>query len=241
MKHKYFFILPVIILIGAVLFGAGWFLMGADPDNRSGKLELDSFANIDLSVMSGDVTITEGDGYAVEYRLHGREKVKRAEVVNNTLYFDTGFDMQWKPGTGDWFVMITVPAGTEFESVRLKTTAGDIDFANYNFQNGTFETTAGDVEISGVLCDTLNVHTVSDDITLTACTVAQKAELETVSGDIEVEAPFSSIQAKSVGGISFNGADQGRRFSIGQGTPELEASSVSGDIEIVTADSPLNT
>lgn len=236
MKHKYLLYFVVAVVSGALLYTAGWLLMGSQNNSsaNSGKLELDPFQSIELSVMSGDVTIAEGDAYSVEYRLHGREKVKRAEVVNNTLYFDTGFDMRWRPASGHWSVLVTVPKGTNFESVNIKSTAGDIQFSGHSFQNGTFITTSGDVTVSDVDCKNLSINTVSHDISLVNSRISEEAALETVSGKIKVDAPFSRIQAKSVGNIQYNGQDQGSKFSIDQGNPSLTAKSVSGKIIIVT-------
>ncbi len=237
MKCKYLLFFLAAIASGVILCGAGWLLMGfhnSGNGSNSGELELDPFQNIELSVISGDVTIAEGDTYSVEYRMHGREKVKKAEVVNDTLYFDTGFDMSWKPTSGRWYVLVTVPKGTEFESVNLKSTAGDICFSGFSFENGEFDTTSGDVTVSEVDCKTISIHTVSHDISLVNSTISDEATLETVSGNIEVDAPFNKIQAKSVGNIQYNGQDQGRKFSIDQGHPDLMVKSVSGEITIDT-------
>lgn len=239
MKRKYLLLSFVSIVSGLILFGSGWLLMGSHNSSsgnssNSSKMELAPFQNLEISVMSADVTITEGDTYSVEYRLHGREKVERLEVVNDTLYFDTGFDLFWKPTGGHWSVRITVPEGTEFETVSLKSTSGDIHFSGYSFENGIFNTTSGDVTVSEVDCKTLSINTVSHDISLANSTVSDEAALETVSGNISVDAPFGTIQAKSVGNIKYNGADQGGKFSIDQGHPDLIAKSVSGKIIINT-------
>ena len=234
MNRKYLMIF-ILVLIGIILFGINWLRVGNGKGSQNGKLELEPFRNIDLRVMSGDVTVIEGESYELEYQLHGREKVKKAEVSGDTLYFDTGFDRKWKPGKGSWSVVITVPAGSSFDSVSLKSTAGDLRFSGYDFREGEFETTAGDIELSELTCDTLSANTVSHDISLTDSRISESAELETVSGKIcSKGTPFGSVQAKSVGKILFNGEKQGREFHIEQGTPELEAASVSGRIVVET-------
>lgn len=234
MKHKLLLIVGIAVLCGVLLFGMGWFMLDRSEGQASADKDLEPFCNIQLSVMSGDVTIEKGDSFAISYHLHGREKVKQLEVKNDTLYFDTGFDPLWKPSSGNWSVVITVPEGTEFDSLSLKSTAGDITFSSYNFQNGSFETTSGDIQISEVVCGTLRAKSVSHDISLTAAQIEEKAELETVSGDIRAEGNFEGIEAKSVGKIKLNGADQARKLSLGQDKPMLIAESVSGSIHIDT-------
>lgn len=235
MKRNYLLILIITIVSGAIIFGTGWMLAGGSHSSRNNdQLELKPFKNIELSVMSGDVTIVEGDKYSIEYKLHGREKVETLEVKNDTLYFDTGFDTRWKPASGQWSVLVTVPKGTNFESVNIKSTAGDISFSGYSFENGSFITTSGDVNISDVDCKTIYINTVSHDISLLNSTITEKADLDTVSGSIKVDAPFNTIQAKSVGNIKYNGQSQGGKFSIAQGNPALTAKSVSGEIIIDT-------
>lgn len=234
MKHKVLLIVGSAVLCGVLLFGLGWLMLDRSEGQTSTDHILEPFHNIQLSVMSGDVTVEKGDSFAISYHLHGREKITQLEVKNDTLYFDTGFDPLWKPSSGNWTVVITVPEGTEFDDLSLKSTAGEIALSSYNFQNGSFKTTSGDIQLSEVVCGTLHAKSVSHDITLTAAEIEEKAELETVSGDIRVEGTFEGIEAKSVGKIKLNGADQGRKLSLGQDKPMLIAASVSGSIHIDT-------
>ncbi len=234
MKRKLLLIFGIAVRSGMLLFGLGWLMLDKSEVRSSADKELKPFSNIQLSVLSGDVTIEKGDSFSISYNLHGREKVKQVEVKNDTLYFDTGFDSRWKPSSGHWTVVITVPEGTEFDSLYLKTVSGDITLLSYNFKDGYFDTTSGSVQISNVNCDTLRAKSVSDDISLTDAQVTEKAELETVSGDINVEANFEGIEAKSVGMITLNGNDQGRKLSLGHDNPMLTAKSVSGYINIDT-------
>ena len=234
MKHKLALIVISAVLLGAVLLGLGWFLLADNAREQSAAQTLEPFHNISLSVMSGSVSVEPGDSFSISYRLHGREKVTQLEVRNDTLYFDTGFNLGWTPGGGDWQVVITVPEGTVFDSVRLHSTAGSIRFGGYPFRSGSFQTTSGDIFLSDITCDSLRAKSVSHEIQLTAARITQSALLETVSGKISASGAFPSIDARSVGKIQLNGADQGRRLRLGQGQPLLTAQSVSGSIRINT-------
>lgn len=234
MKRKLSLIVGMTVLCGMFLLGMGWLLRDRSGGQSHTDKILEPFHSIQLSVMSADVTVEKGDKFAISYHLHGREKIVQLEVKNDTLYFDTGFDPLWKPSSGNWSVVITVPDGTEFDSLSLKSTAGEITLDAYRFQNGSFKTTSGDIQLSDIICDSIYAKSVSHDISLTAAQIGEKAELETVSGDIQAEGNFAGIEAKSIGNIKLNGADQGSKLSLGQDHPKLIANSVSGSVHIST-------
>ena len=234
MKSKLLYIFGGLFVLGGVLFGVGSLLPGTAPAEAdlASLSKLEPFTSIRLDVKSADVSILYGESYSIGYNLHGREPVKTLEVQNGTLIFDTGFSHRWMGGDGDWSVTIIVPEGTVFDTVELESTAGDIRLNNLTAADLTVKTTSGEIELEAITCDNLTAKSVSDDIELENSQIALSAKLDTVSGDIFAEGRFGAVWAKSIGGVKLNGADQGRKLSIGTGTPALSAESVSGEIEI---------
>ena len=183
--------------------------------------EIPAFENIDIRVMSGDVTIEIGEEYSLGYYLHGREKVKRFEVVDNTLYFDTGFDTKYKAEYGDWKVVVTVPATAVLKDVNIKTAAGDIVISDKVFSEGSFETVSGVIELSGITAKELDMKAVSDEIEVKDSRI-NEIEAETVSGEIKINGEFEEVEMKSVSGdISVSG-----KLTV------ADIENVSGDVDI---------
>ena len=235
MKSKLVYILIGALVLGGILFGVGMLLPGNTPSTAgvASRNALEPFTSIDLSVKSADVSIVYGDDYAVSYDLHGREPVETLEVRNGTLMFDTGFSARWKPTSGDWSVVVTVPAGTTFDSVSLHTTAGDIELRDLTAADLDLKSTSGDIELENVTAETLIAETVSDDIELDGCVLTDSAHLKSVSGDISANGDFGVVKAESIGGVTLNGASQGRKMAIGKGSPTLTAESISGEINLI--------
>ena len=234
MKSKPFIILGILFAAGAVLFGLGLLFTPASSA-ASGRQALSPFHSVRLSVKAADVTIVTGSEFAISYDLHSREPLTELEVRDGVLHFDTGYSRRWARGGGDRSVVITVPEGTIFDALELKTVSGDIQLSGHTVSTAVLESTSGDIELDGIVCGQLTAKTVSDDIELKNSTIGVSAQLNTVSGDITAEAPFKAASAKSVGGgVELNGAEQGRRMSVGQGQPSLNAESVSGEVSVYT-------
>ena len=130
MHKKILKIILSLLIIGIILMAINYFLFFDEEKQTSGTINLSSFANLQVDVLSADVEIIEGEEFTLSYTLHGREKIRNAEVVGDTLFFTTGFDFKWKPTKGDWKVTITIPKDTILEKVDIKTVAGDIMMAN---------------------------------------------------------------------------------------------------------------
>ena len=239
MKYKGFIIFAVLVCTVVALLGVGALFRGGldapASSKNSGEQTLDAFESIDIDVKSADIILEEGEQFAITYRLHDQEKIKRLEVEDGTLHFDTSIDFKWKPTYDKWSITLTIPKGAPLHTLKLETVAGEIEIADRSFQQGYFETTAGEIVAKGLHCEKLTLKTVSEDVHLVNSEVIQEVDIQTVSGAIEALVPVSTIHAESVGAIYLNGEAQGRRLFLEGEGPTLRAKSVSGTIEINNA------
>ena len=94
------------------------------------------------------------------------------------------------------------------------------------------EAIAKDITITDSCIQELEAENVSGGIIVSG--TFNETDLSTVSGDITVTAPAESIEAESIGGITLNGADQGKKIELPGSAPELDLESTSGKIAITT-------
>ena len=169
--------------------------------------------------------------------------------------------------------------GLELAEIDVETVSGDVDLTSCYARTAEVETASGDVDVSGLYADELDVSTVSGDvygdvccgdieassasgrITLYANDFAEKVGLETVSGDIYLNAMGSgavrAIHAETASGYvsiglpyeagftldftsvsgslnntSFNMVGQDGKMIYNGGGCEIEVETISGDLEI---------
>lgn len=103
----------VMVLAGAVLFGAGFAFGGRSGFyiNKTGihsansgreiytytqeKTKIDSFHKMKVSVSYGDILVEPSDGYYLEYQLSGNKREPVWEVQNDTLTFKDADIYSW--------------------------------------------------------------------------------------------------------------------------------------------------
>ena len=232
MHKKILKIILSLLIIGIILVAINYFLFFDEEKQTSGTINLSSFANLQVDVLSADVEIIEGEEFTLSYTLHGREKIRNAEVVGDTLFFTTGFDFKWKPTKGDWKVTITIPKDTILEKVDIKTVAGDIMMANRDCNSIYAKSIAGEIELNHINCNDMTLDTVAEDIEIKDCVVSELVRAKSIAGKIETRLSAESIYAESFGGIKYQGLKQGNRFELKGMFPGLELRSVSGKIVI---------
>ncbi len=211
------------------------------------KNELEEFHSIKINAMSPDIRVTEGEDYSVEYRLHDREHIEKLEVENGVLIFETGFNLDFDIDYSNFHINVTIPKGTELQTLELTSVDGDI-FTDVNVvKNASLITTAGEVEINGTQINELQAKSTSENIYLNGTfenidahstagdlTIISEnfiGELTTVSGNIEIETNQEALTASSFGEVRYNGDNKGYRYESGNNTL-LTVQSVSGKIII---------
>ena len=228
MIKKIIAILSVVLILGSVLFGIGYFLSNNDSDSveQSPKteLELDEFNSIEIKVKAADIKIQEGDTFSISYKLHDRERVKQAEVLDGTLYFITEFDMNWKVDFDDWNICITLPKGRTLEDLSLSTIDGDIEFDGRTIDIANLKSTSGNIKLTNIIAEQVNCEVTSGEISITESQVTEATGIGTAT-DIYFDGSFESANINTVSGSCKLNSDTIKNISI---------ESVSGDIETIT-------
>lgn len=191
----------------------------------SGEMKLTEFKNIQLSTLSPDIRIERGEDWGIRYTLHNKEKVTRAEVKDDTLYFSSTFKLTPTVDLKDCELVIIIPVGQELQDVSLATAAGTIELFNLNCRYLDLESVSGDVKLDHVVSKTLEAESTSGHVTATACT-ADKAEAESTSGSVKLDGTYQTADLSSVSGSCELYAQIGK---------EAEIETVSGNI---TAQAP---
>lgn len=228
MMKKIIVILSVVLILGSVLFGIGYFLSNNDSDSveQSPKteLELDEFNSIEIKVKAADIKIQEGDTFSISYKLHDRERVKQAEVLDGTLYFITEFDMNWKVDFDDWNICITLPKGRTLEDLSLSTIDGDIEFDGRTIDIANLKSTSGNIKLTNIIAEQVNCEVTSGEISITESQVTETTGIGTAT-DIYFDGSFENANINTVSGSCKLNSDTIKNISI---------ESVSGDIETIT-------
>ncbi len=251
----------LLIIVGIGIVGSGLFVAGAVLDgnpfvrlsfgghyeeNEAELTDLDSFDRIELSTIAGEVNLSYGDEFSVEYKLSSQEKIERVEVDNGTLYFEVndnvfspdniGIGVNFNIAETGGYINITVPKGTEFTSINCSNVSGDMEIFGTIEELG-LNTVSGELEVGDAESsfDTVVLNSVSGDCMLEG-TLAKEAEMNTVSGDIELELQGNSvsIKANTFGDVSVNGDEKSATYQSDEGDTQLNLNSVSGDISIKT-------
>ncbi len=164
----------ILLIIG--LANGGKLLFNIDYRNKkvetakdlkivTGEETVDSFSSIDLDVHAAEVRIVEGGGYNVKYAMYEGD-IPRISVEDNKLTIKTindgegyvSFDLLGfaKQEEKTPYIEITVPAGTEFDDVRMKTNAGDINLDGYVIDALDIEANAGSIDLKNMTIDSFD-------------------------------------------------------------------------------------
>lgn len=228
MIKKIIVILSVVWILGSVLFGIGYFLSNNDSgsveQSLKTELNLGEFNSIEVKVKAADIKIQEGDTFSISYTLHDRERVKQAEVVDGTLYFVTGFDINWKVDFDDWNICITLPKGRTLEDLSLSTIDGDIEFDGRTIDIANLKSTSGNIKLTNIIAEQVNCEVTSGEISITESQVTEATGVGKAT-DIYFDGSFENVTINTVSGSCKLNSDTIKDISI---------RSVSGNIETTT-------
>ncbi len=116
------------------------------------------------------------------------------------------------------------------DKLKASTLSEDITITDSQIGQLTADSKSDDINVTGTF-DTVDLYSISGDCELGG-TVTTRAELETVSGDIELVAQTGTINAQTHGEIEHNDHPFHNELTTGNGDPVYQLKSVSGDIEI---------
>ena len=226
-------------LAGLVFLGVGHLLDPApaytallSPDQSvdvSDSIPVSPFTDIHVELLAADIRVETGSGYAMLYTLSDEETVVRADVIDDTFYFETQLDTPWHrfhPSAGNNLVL-TVPADAPLDEITLSTKSGTITASDLTFGEGEFSTKSGEILLDRLTCDELELDAVSDEISLVGSSVGSLSA-KSVSGDVTADGSFRDVELETTSG------DVRLTGSV---SAACEAETVSGDMEI-TASAP---
>ena len=168
----------------------------SDP---SGELKLKKFKNIRISVLSPNIRVERGEDWSVRYTLHKKEQITRAQVVDDTFYFSSGFKLSPGMELKDYELVVTIPADAQLEDVELSTAAGTVTLADLTLEELDVESVSGDVNLENLVSQSIDAESVSGNVTLLNCT-AKEAEGDSTSGSVRLEGTFDDVEMSSVSG-----------------------------------------
>ncbi len=183
---------------------------------------LDSFDSIKIDVLAADISVIPGEEWSVSYHLSDKEPLTRFGVEQGTLYIETTFDPHERFQHRDWFITVTVPAGTSLEDVELDTISGNVEIRGFSCDSASLSSTSGTVEAQDIRAEDLKMHSTSEKITVGKA-ICDDFEAETVSSDVYAEGEFGEMDISTVSGDT---------EVIGSVSSEGALESVSGDITL---------
>ena len=179
---------------------------GADPRPGECEMALDAFTGIDLSVITPDVVLQEGDAFAVRYRLPEGERLECAEVVDGVFRFRTAKTRTVLFSLGGGEVILTVPRGTRLQQAEFQVISGDLRLSGLFCGKTVASTVSGDITLCGGTPGQLSARTTSGNLLLREV-IASSVHFGTVSGDVRLEdcrAPIADFSSTS-GDLSLSG------------------------------------
>lgn len=161
---------------------------------------LNEFKSIQIDVLAADIQVIAGEDWGVSYNLSEKEPLIRCGVEGDTLYVETEFDpKKYFERSDEWFVTVTVPAGSELDELELKTLSGNVNAEGFSCDTCQMSSVSGDLNAKSVDAGTIYIRSTSGDVTAQALS-SVKVETETVSGETTVDGTLGELTADSVSG-----------------------------------------
>lgn len=251
-KRSLCLILIAAVALAVIAFGAGQYLGAghlshdSDEDNfafpwtkahqTTVRKKLDAFDRADIHLDNTDITLQDGDGFAMVYR-GPKGTCPTLTVTDGKLTAKAA-----KTAVGahqDAELTLTIPRGrAELKTLTLAADNGDITVEPaQTFRTLTLESQNGDIDIDACDGTTLKATTSNGDIDLES-TAFTTAELTADNGDISA-APADSLARYTISAKTDTGdIDIGEReynagtIRVGSGDKTITAHTNTGDIDI---------
>lgn len=194
--------------------------------------KMEPFQSMKVEVTALDIHVEIGSAYRLRYRLPSDEVLKRAEVQNGVLCFET----DWKENPVHVFGgnRSVNSNGELFITIPDPNLSGEL----------AFSTVSGDVLLPELSCSSLSVDTVSGDVEMPGC-VSGAAGISSTSGNVQFSGDCEHFEGELVSGnLTFTGkADKVKVDNISGNVmvtgvcEQIQADTISGDI-MAAADDP---
>lgn len=238
MKKNILIIVLGVITLACIFYGTyrnlfrgriRWFddegnlIMSSEDSNKplgkeSFSEELKDFSKIKIDVTIASIGIKEGSSFRIE-ATYNRENLKpEFEIKGDTLEI---FQNKKRSSVGDnsCRVIVTVPAGTYFDSVRINSNVGDIEFAGIKGKDLSTDVNVGEITGREIDFEDINFNSNVGEINL------RLADGNIDDYDIELSADVGSV---SVAGRSYKKSYN----SIGKGGRRIRIDTNVGEIKV---------
>ncbi len=229
----------IITIIGFVAGGMQGVVFGSDgiklaSEDSNTKTLNESFVkikSIDADLDLRDIILKEGTGFKVESK--GVGKNFRVDDNNGHITLSenstTGFTLNlfgfWESHQYSDLV-ITYPAGTNFEDIKISSDSGTLTIADLNAKNIDLDSDLGDVELKNVIASRLSVKIDSGTLDL------DQAKTDTFN----FELGLGDLDAKNLTGKTVKGKlDSGSADIEGTITGPVEIYNDLGDVDMTLA------
>ena len=223
--------------------------------DQTEDIELDGTNSININFVSTDVEIIQEERTDVEARFHGSLKTNyesrvsqlktskvgdriNIEVERPDEYFNIGFhfyDVNTK-------LDVRIPSDYANE-IKINGVSGNVESSNLNLKALECGMISGDVKLSRSTIDRFNCASVSGDLDIGFSQQTPDIEVETISGDVEVEIPeetgfrldWSTVSGDIQNDFPIIISSSSRNSLIGTfGDPmsEITVQTVSGDLKL---------
>ena len=200
--------------------------------NYEDTIDADDVENVIVDVSIGDVNVKTTDDDTITYVIHNLNDLSLFDIVSEVDGDEYRFEMTPRGDVtinGNLSIDIKIPE-KEFDTLRFKTTSGDLRVSGVECEELYVETSSGDIIVKGD-AETLYAKSSSGDID--SKTSSETIEINSTSGDISVTAPADDVNVSSTSGdieLELSPSCDGK----------MKVSSVSGDISIELEDAYAN-
>ena len=262
----------ILALLGAGLVGVGialggkpnfrldWknrTLLAGDAELKTGETAPEPFTSIEIDVATADIEISVGDAFSVAYALDEEPVITQENGVfrlKEPPHSGISFIGITSGGSGA-YVRVTVPEGTQLDSVDLDTSTGELIVSQVSCKTLTVDLSTGEAHLIAVTADQLTADSSTGSIVLTDCAV-KDAKLDVSTGSIESErltvtrslradastgdvtlelcgraADFGMNLESGTGDVTVDGKDRDDEFKSSGSIPLLVETST-GDIDV---------
>ena len=228
-------IICAIVLIAAVLYAGREAFSGAfsyahaENYTSGGALISENVRSLDVHWTNGKVHVAYHEGTGIEVSEWSNKPIPEDRQLRWWLDGDTLRVQYEKPGV-NWSLWdqpfekeltLSLPLGTELETVSISATSGDVDIPELHTRSLDIGVTSGDIQ-TAAQAETASIHATSGDIRLQLTETAQSLSVGTTSGNI-------GIDALTVGTIKLSSTSGSIQVSAGD-AESFDASATSGTV-----------
>ena len=185
----------------------------------------------------GDIKVAYGDAFAVSYSMP-ESLVPTIDLDDGTLNIKSGGNQNLSfpfNTSGDYEIYLTLPEGTELESLNINLDAGNIDIIGIKTADLNMDVDAGDIELSDIESDNFRIDVDAGNFELKNVNVGN-VTIDVDAGNIDIR---KSVITKLTADVDA-GNIESHDSTISGGSCEVDMGNISlngeiGDVKVKTA------